>query len=150
MYTRPSSSRKVSIDAVPAWKRTLDRKSLDAFHDLRQIIWRRIPTAAASIAKTIAASNKQDLKLFETHFEWMGHSYELEEPKVLKQAKRSDRGKASFVHGVLSSMIADGQMDRVAVLVLGLSLASKIPIWTEFEDAQDVMSAWSETDGEDE
>ena len=48
--------------------------------------------------------------------------------------------------GVLHAIVADGSMDRLATLVIGLATAGKIPYWAGYEETATPDDAWSETD----
>ena len=149
MYVRGTGDRlTVSTETVTRWKKLLTATTLADFTRLRNVVWNRTDAYLPDVARAIASSYKSGLDVFDSHFDLGDQKHVLQEPRVLQTARRADRKNAAFVLGILSSMVADGRKDRLAILVIGLGIAQKIPHWAGYKAAETDADYWSETDAE--
>lgn len=149
MYTRPKTRVAMSADAVPAWKRTMTQRTREQFLRTRHEVWKRRAAYAPAMAKALAVAYQMG-DPFPSHFDFVDGKYALHEPRALAAARPAQKRKAAFLEGVLSAMIADGQMDRFAALVLGLATAEKVPHWSAYDAPSPPDDDYfSETDDED-
>lgn len=150
MYSRRANTIHVDADHPMTFKRSLSTKgSVEAFQRDRRIIWNRTTEYLPHIASFIATSYKLGTDIFPSHYDYEGKAYELTEPKVLRSAKRPDRKKKAFIQGVLQSIVADGRRDKLAVLIVGLVHAQKVPHWAGFADEDLSDDAVTEDEAEE-
>lgn len=155
-YTRKgtSASRAVihaDVDRPNRWKKHLSKTQLAQFTDIRLAVWKRLPAYLPALANAIAAAERTGVAIFPSHYDFAGHSFELRMPRVLAAATPRQRKSSAFIQGVLANMIADGQMDRIATLVIGLASAGKVPHWAMFAAVDEGLpDTWSETEVEEE
>lgn len=146
MYSRKSNRIYVSSDKPTTFKSQLKQRS--QFDSDRQRIWNRSTEYLPIVAKTMAASYKNSLDMFPSHYDYDKQSFELEEPKAFHTAKKKDKNKAAFIQGILQSIVADGRRDKLAVLIIGLVNAGKVPHWTGFDEENLSDAAFTETDAD--
>lgn len=149
MYARQKQHTAVTVEKSKLFKDTLDASARDRFYRDRRLIWNRRRDYLPEVARAMAASYKLGLDMFPSHFHYQDQSYSVDEPRVLVDSKKTSKKKAAFVEGVLQGWVSEGRMDRLAVLLIGLANAQKVPHWAGFAEEDLSDDGFSETDMDD-
>mgnify|MGYP001327813615 CR=1 FL=1 len=149
-YSRKRDVHHVNSDSPKTFKQHLTTKTLkNNFNSDRRMIWYRTEEYIPDVSKSMATAYKLGIDLFPSHFDYSTKSFEIHEPKVLRDAKKAKKKQAAFIEGVLNAIVSDGQMDRLAVLIIGLANSQKIPHWVGYQsDVGLADTAFSETDAD--